>query len=453
MGELTRLAKQHFKGEGPGAPAFEFMVGGRRVPNSKIQSIKGVYTRESGSSSMTVEADFPFDRFEEARASLRVGYGDKLVEYFTGKVQDPGQDTLSRLATCEVRGPFASMQESFGRDVDFTGQSVAEFSLSVGRFAKQGARFLDVQGGYDTYVEEGAFVRETELSEALRTVYDKLDFVMLDRPGFKRLVMPTPAPGARGKSIARYDESDYPAGSNHGSGAHAGTGKTGVGGSRSPFRVSAKTKNKYAWVNVFRRDDKGNYPVDEWVRIPHRGRASPSDGKVFYVPEFPGNARQAAQTAARKAVMLAKGVSEWSLGGVYINPELLLYDTVTITRTNLEAYKKPALEIFSCLIDKQIGFEVSPSQQRFHMELSGDTAVLTNVVPLEVIERGPRLTFAQRGIVSRPATLADFGYDTAGFWLNSEIAYAGVDSGGWFVDEEISEGNMGIDAGGAFTNG
>ncbi len=365
MGLLSDLSQRKYKGEEV-RPRFELRVAGRKV--ERVRRISGSYAKESGSSTMTVEADFPFGSFEEEMVSLRLGYGDRMVEYFTGKLFSPDRHPTTGVATCEIKGPFSAMQESFDEEMDYTGDSAAEFFVDLGRRADQSGRLLVVRDGFDITLEEAAFVRETELLEAARTVTEKIDFVMLDRPGYQRLVMPTPAPGAGAKSQARYDESSYPP---------------------DAFKAVPQTQIRYSKVVAFRRQENEgsvSYPVLEEFPVAHRGRVKPPKRRIFWIPEFPGTPRQARNTCQRKSQLLSKGLFAWSLNDVYINPELLLFDSITASRTNLVDYRLPSLEMFSCLVDKQIDFEIAPG--RFHMSLSGDVAVRTSVIPLaEIPER------------------------------------------------------------------
>lgn len=382
MGELSELAKNRYKGV-EAAPRFELKVAGRQV--NRVRRISGSYVRESGSSTMTIEADFPFNKFEEEMVSLRLGYGDTTVEYFTGKLFSPDRHPTTGLATCEVKGPFASMQGSFGsNEVDYSGDTAAEFFVDLGQRSKQPGSFLEVVDGYDVVLEDAAFVRETELVEAAKTVTEKIGFVMLDRPGFKRKVMRMPAPGARAKSIARYDEAHY---------------------HRDAFRPVKATSVKYAKVVAFRRSESSAegagvfYPVYEEFPVANRGRKPPQENRIFWIPDFPGTPRQAANAAQRRSAQLSRASYTWELTDIAINPELLLFDAITCTRANLVDYRAPSLEIFSCLIDKQITFEIAPG--RFHMTPSGDTALLTNVVPLAEIPE-PLVPLLWRGIEQPP---------------------------------------------------
>lgn len=411
---LSDMAKAKYKGEGV-APAWELSVAGRQVQRSSVRSITGSYQREAGASQMALEADFPFGRFEEEMVELRLGYGDQLVEYFTGRLLNPDRNSVTGLAACTVQGPFALMQESFGREIDFTGESVAHFFVELGSLARQPGRFLEVEGGYDAYLEdEAAFARETELVEAARLVGEKMDFVLLDRPGYRRKVMPTPAPGARAKSITRYDEGDYSPGA---------------------FAPKLSTSPKYARVNVFRRDDEGNYEVDEWFEVASRGRVAPPAGRIYYVPDFPGDARQARNTARRKAQVLSRGNYTWELLDVWINPELLLYDTVEVVRSNFYDYDVPVLEVFSCLLDADISWEISPG--RFHMSLSGETAMLASVTPLVAspgeagFARRASLSLADRGIFPRvtPESVVPAGV------LAGSVEYTVADLADYTIEE------------------
>jgi len=354
LGELA-LRRVH---AGTARPSRAFYIAGENL-TSQLVSASAEFDPHSGGSAMQIQVRDSLEGLEDAPVTLGVGYGGRMVRYFVGRLQEPSS-LASGKAT--AYGPFKLMaDQSFGSATSYPGGiSIGYFFRDLGQRAALGNGVLEVRGGESYTLDKLDFTEETRLAEAAKKVADAANFVFFDRPDYKRAAMPVPRPGTSGLSEALYSEASYP---------------------KDGFTTQETKEGHYSKVVVFRRDDEGNYLVRAVAPVPNRGLFTPPANRIFYVPEFPGNQAAAEQEAYEVAHRLAFGELEFSLSNIWINPELELYDSITVERTERRAKrtfdKRPSaalragkwLVTYRCLIDGPLTLKVSKTEH--YMSLSG----------------------------------------------------------------------------------
>lgn len=361
---------------GGSAPRHRLEVG-REDWTDFAQSARVDYTGEGGGSELTFVSRESLLGYEDARVTLWLGYGRDLVPWFAGKLKKvPKGGFLDRSA--KALGPFSEMaNQSFGEEVSYRGVS-AEYALyDIARRARYPRGTIEVKGGKGQLVEQVVFAEEVTLQEGAKAVMDSTGFVGGDAPGSvygRRLFMPRPRPGATGKAAATYSPDDYAPGG---------------------FRPTEKHDSSYARVVVFRRAEDGSYAVRAEAPVEPQGRYKPPANRVYYIPDFLGSAKQAAQTAYDTARSLGAGEIGFELDLLSINPELSMYEQVRVERLDERpggAYR----ETYQCRIDEAAGVDVAA----WTMALSGSGILLSErkVAAARVVV--PRLS---AGVVPIPA--------------------------------------------------
>jgi len=326
-----------------------------------LDSASADFDPRSSGSSMQFQVRDSLEGLEDSRVVLKLGYGELAIPYFAGNLQEPSQLKSGKGA---AYGPFKLMAEqSFGEPVTYpSGATLGHVFRDLGRRAAYPNGVLSVIGAEDTEIERLDYTEETMLLEAAKAVSEPAKFVFFDGPGYKRTVMPEPKPGAGKKSSAHYTESNYPPGA---------------------FTTTETREGHFAKVVVFRRNDLGGYDVRAEVPVPNRGRIAPPENRIFYVPEYPGNATEAKQEAYETANRLAYGQKDFGLSGIWINPELGLFDSITVEATERRGRKtrngRPGkwLVTYRCLISS--GLSVSVAKEKHHMDLSGGAVQIQEI--------------------------------------------------------------------------
>lgn len=358
MGILTELSLRRVHAGGA-ERAYRLTIGGEDW-TSEVNSIS-VDFDPNGGSGMQLQVKESLVGLEDARVKLTLGYGSKTLPYFIGSLQGPSE--LHR-GVASAFGPVSLMTEqSLGEAVTYQGVSLSYFLSDL--FIRAGYQngLWEVMGGQSYTVEKLDFTEETRLAEAMKTATDPANFVVFDRPGYRRMAMPEPRPGATGKAKAHYTEANYP-----------------VDG----FQTKETREGHYASVVVFRRNSDGSYAVRQETEVPNRGgsSANPPKNRIFYVPEFPGTASEAAQEAYEIASRLAYGELDFELAGIWINPELEPWDSVSVEsvqRRGRNHAKRPGkwLQTYQCLLARPINLEVS--KEKHHMSLSGGAMMVREI--------------------------------------------------------------------------
>jgi hypothetical protein len=366
--DLTAAAKSPVQSGDELARSFRLLVGGRDR-SALALSASGSYSSDAGSSEMTVQLGAPLEGYADAPAVLEVGYGAERIPYFEGRLQEPDDDWDELTGTAKAYGPFKALaSQQLGEQVTHRGIRLHQAYADL--FARAGypRGVYEVVGG-NQVVDEVVFPEETTILEAVTSYNESFGMVALDRPRYRKLVMPRPRLGATGKVKAVYGPQHYPPGG---------------------FRVRRANATRYGRVVVFRRDENGLYPVRQEVPVENRGRGpQPPKNRVYYVPDFKGSQEQAAQEGYSLARMLSNGGQiGFELSGLSLDPNLLLYDQVAVEELREEPVpdapnrRRRWRVRYKCLIDEDLAFEVAAESH--DMDLSG-TAIETGRDP--VVER------------------------------------------------------------------
>ncbi|WP_273845381.1 hypothetical protein [Rubrobacter calidifluminis] len=336
-------------------------IGGKDV-TPLVNSFSGTYAASGGSSTMEIEVQRgSLSRVQGQMCRLFVGYGDpdSYVEYFTGKIEEPKSNPFSRTDTATVYGPYAEMGEpaSMMEDVDYSGWTVEQVMLDLGERSNQNPRFLEVRGGRVEVIDQDIVAAETAPYEVASSITDAMNFVLSDRPKYRRLVMPRPRPGSTGRAKATYTPDDVQ--------------------SEEDFTIEPLNAVLYAKVIVMRRADDGSYPVWREAAVANRGvLLKPPPNHVFWVTDYPGTNAQAGDKAAQEAMWLSRVAWSWHLQDIALNPDLLLYDSVY-----LEREAEGVHETYVALLEDDITFGGDNSGS-LTMSVGG-TAILIDSRPVE----------------------------------------------------------------------
>jgi hypothetical protein len=152
------------------------------------------------------------------------------------------------------------------------------------------------------------------------------------------------------------------------------------------FTVKETRTSHYSKVVVGRRNSAGGYAVRAEVPVASRSRFKPPANRIDYTLNFPGTPAAAQQQAFEIAHRLSYGEYAFSLSGIWINPEIECWDTITVEQTDRRSrlssptgYAGRFLFTYRCRISDPLSFKINKSAH--HMDLSGD-AVRISVVRL-----------------------------------------------------------------------
>lgn len=313
------------------------------------------FSPEGGGSELTFEPGASLRGLEDAPIGLYLGYGS-LVPYFAGKLKripQRGGDFFGR--TAKALGPFSEMSgQFFGETVRYSGISAARALQDVLRRASFPSGAIQIRGGGQR-IEDLLFYEEVSLQEGAKAVMDTASMVGGDVPGpyGSRLLIPRPRPAATGKAKARFTERDYPQGG---------------------FTVTERHDAPHSRVVVFRRNENGTNAVREFALVPgfEGGKYRPPKNRIYYVPEFAGDAAEARQTAYDTARSLASGEVDFALEGVPIDETLTRYDSIQCERLD-ERKDGTYREVYACQMDGPLKVSVPG----FSMDISGSALMLS----------------------------------------------------------------------------
>lgn len=343
-----------------------------------------------------------------APVEIDIGYGDELVPFFRGTVEQEGL----------AYGAFKLMAEQrLMEQVDYGGYYIDEVLYDLfyraGRTAGRGT--LEVRGGRSYLVRDAVYTLETTLLEVAESIAESASFVLLDRPGAgfgSQLAMPKPRPGAYGKASATYTPAHY---------------------TPRAFEPKLARGGFYASVLVFNRNEDGSYaafaraPVNNSVA----GGYKPPPNRVYVVPEFTGGDAEAEQVAYDTARSLERGIYTADLT-VAANPELSPYDAIRVEHLEYRGDERYEV-VYLCQIDR--GLSCTGSVKGLDMQLG-----------LSAIKETERLLPARAFFslsTSRVAQLP-WGVDPGGLYLNDAHPiteqFVGEDQMGVWVDFERMPG-------------
>ncbi len=285
--------------------------------------------------------------------------GDVVLEangkpYFEGRLEEPADDHTPLFSTQAVAyGPLKFMADlSFGEEVRYDGVTASyvlrDIHARAGGDFRRGVEVL--QRSPDKHPIYGLlFTEETTLKEGVDAVLESAGMAAVELPGFRVSYRPVPRPGATTKIKDVYGPGRF-----------------------TSFTVDRSGAKRFKKVVVFRRGEGGGYDVRAEALVENTGRFRPNKLRIFYIPEFIGDQAAARQKASEQAALLAGGAFPWEMPGVAFNRDLVLYDSLRVEREEKSPGRKHRVA-YECLIDSELGFEISSQSQ--DMSLSGSAAI------------------------------------------------------------------------------
>jgi hypothetical protein len=350
--KLQENSRRPFKA-GESAPAYALRVGGVRM-TSKLYTAEITYSPpEGGASEMSLTLDAPLSGFQNAAVKAKLGYGEDLIDWFAGRLQEPEDDHHGEGSSATAWGPSKLLSEqSFGEQTDYRGYDLGAAILDITRRAGMPAGSVELRGGGSFVLSgESAIVPlESSFGETLDSFLQSANYVGTDVPGGRtgrRLYMPRPRPGATGKYRAEFDEGHYPPGG---------------------FTARRPRHGFYSAVVVFRKGEGGSTdPLrgGVYARVPVEveGRHKPPPGRIYYIPDFAGDQADAEREAVSTSRLLTRGLAECALEGLSPNPTLLPYDSVSVVTTELRdeggRTKERYRVRYALILDGQLSASVS----------------------------------------------------------------------------------------------
>lgn len=354
---LTDLSRRRFQTDGA-EPRYELYIGGE-VFTDRVREITASFGSDAGGSELSFVSLDPIDDFAEAPVSLHLGYGDdrekQMRPFFSGKLLRPASPDNSFFQTSKAYGPFADMaRQFFLRETEYRGRFIDSVLYDICRRAGLSGGSVEVRSGRSFVIDEQVFAEEVSLLEAAKAIVENAGFVMSDMPGpyGRRLFLPAPKPGGTDRVKAIYTEDDYSPGA---------------------LSVTPKHEAAYSEVVVFRRDANGGYAVRERAVVRNSGRFSVPKNRAYYVTDFPGDAKQAKQTAYDIARAIISGEFDFELA-VPVNPDLEKFEQIEFQRVR-ERRDGNYRETYTGRILDSVSVDVAA----WEMTLSGDALLVDEV--------------------------------------------------------------------------
>lgn len=417
-----------------------------------------------GQSGMTFKVDGSLEGMGDSQVSLHLGYGKKMVEYFTGLLEEPDDDPKTDYATAVAYGPFKEMgTQYFGAWVDYSGQNLGSVIHDLSARSGFPNGTIRVVNPSSFTFPTLTFNEENTLLEAAQKAIKDAGYIFVDRPGYQREALPTPRPAVGAPVKARYTEKHYEAGAftlkpqavsyasvvvfhrgtvsqwsanqtvaggtyvGPGDGtvykAQGSGGTTGAAAPSWPGQSGGVSDNTVAWQG-FAKDPAGvapagagtstttatqtqSPPFDDIratapVRTP--GKHRPPANRIFFVPDFTGTQGDAQAMAHLTAERLTHGLFDFQLTAA-INPGLFIYDAIQVSRVKLKG-SRYVRQTFVCTIDKTVQMDVKT--QGFDMTLSG-TAVMLSEKPVTMPKLPAPPPTNHVGVLPSPQPFYSFG--------------------------------------------
>lgn len=337
---FTKIAQRADRGPEESL-SHELWISGRNYSESLI-SATVTYTTDVGGSGLEFSAMTDLEDFEDERMRLELGYGDKKVPYFTGKLTNAKDGEKSGIATAQGFGPFRLMAENdIGRSETFTNRTLENVVMDLSRRAGHGGGEIEIRGGRSYRVPPGEqFLFDTKCLDVMNTLLEKAEFVASDLPGGKRLVMPKPKPGANTGFDALYTPDNYTA-----------------------LTVDPTHAVTYHSVVVYRMGENNTpvvYAERDCVKTAPKGRR-------YIVSDFPGTQTEAEQKAYELAILLRAGERTFSMT-TFFNPDINLWDGFKAVRLKKKQGKWWRY-VYNCQVDSSISMSYAPGSNM--MELQG----------------------------------------------------------------------------------
>jgi hypothetical protein len=416
----------------------------------------------TGESGMTfrVATQLHKQGYERARVQLWIGYGNKLVPFFRGKLADPKDSPSGLFSEAAAYGLSTQLgARHFGGRVSYQGWDLRDaFWDIVERFgADQDRFFFDGEHSQIIEGEEGEetatsgvaeFGLEHTMLEAMQAILPQMGFAGFDQAGGMFVVRKPPRADevTRSSLVGILDDGHYPQGG---------------------FTYDQSTRNMYSKVIVFRRNEDfaaGGEPgvaTDEGMTTDEDGGAVPAafegseaenkatktwragrskaseyavyaehdvdnsgpfnvhEGRAYIIPDWAGSQEHAEREAEWWADSFSAGVGRYQLTD--ISPiDFSLYDDFGLERREErrtpeghasfgQLYWTSRGDIYDVLYACQVeSMTLRIAQQTFRMSLEGPAVVkeetlvqaATNVEPIELsIPQDPTPPAVQRSTV------------------------------------------------------
>lgn len=359
----TDLAQERFK-TGDNSPTYRLEIAGGHF-GAELYDATVTYA-EDGTSEMSITTDADLSDYTDARVSLEVGYGDHTWPYFDGYLEEPEDDHWGGPSSALAYGPFKALAEaSLGLDLSYDGYrlgpAIIDLHTRAGR-AAAGTKF-EMHGSPNFVLkgEEAALTISSSFADGINKFLAMAGWVSVDRPGMTRLYIPKPKPRPSSKFVAEYSEAHY-----------------------EPGAFKAIPAKRYGSVGAYARLEDGTlaWPVIK-VRVDNIGARKVSENRTYWLEDFSGDGSDtlsqdvARQECGELAAIMSDGVFTWSLRGISANPDLLFYDSIRASTTELRdeggRYKERYHVVYGCLIDGEVSVNVS--REGNPMDLVGNTAI------------------------------------------------------------------------------
>ena len=349
-------------------PNWRLVIGGQDMTRRMIDC-EVTFNATDGSSGLTgrVATQLHKQGYERARTSLWIGYGNKLVPFFRGKLERP-VDSPSGLYTEFTAYGLATQlgARHFGGRVSYAGFTVREFFWDViGRFGADLDRF-HFDGEHDQVIETedsenglAEFGLEHTYLEAIQAVLPQMEFVGYDQTGGMFVVRKPPRADAvtRANLDGILNDGHYPQGgfefgesyrnmyskvvvfrrteeyaggsSSEGSGAGMVQAEDGSWVPEDFYGSDAETKATVAGNRT--KPPETEYAVYAEAEVTNSGNFDVHQGRAYVIADFPGQQEHAQNVADWWAAAFSHGVGRYTLEG--ISPiDFALYDYFGLER-------------------------------------------------------------------------------------------------------------------------
>ncbi len=415
-------------------PNWRLVIGGQDMTRRLIDC-EVTFNATDGSSGMTfrVATQLHKQGYERARTSLWIGYGNKLVPFFRGKLERPVDGPSGLYTEATAYGLATQLgARHFGHRVSYAGFTVRDFFWDVvEKFGADEDRFF-MDGEHDQVIESeeseggtGEFGLEHTYLEAMQAIFPQMEFVGFDQTGGMFVVKKPDRQDAvtRASLSGVLDDSHYPPGG---------------------FEFGESYKNMYSKVVVFRRSEEyagggksqgagegmvqaedGTYvpesfygsdadnpdavagnrdkpPEDEYAvyaeaDVTNVGPFNVHGGRAYVIADFPGQQDHAQNTADWWAAAFSAGVGRYTLRD--ISPiDFSLYDYFGLERR--EERRTPEGDaafgqmhwtsrgdiydvLYACQVEQMT---LRIAQQTFRMDLEGPAVVKEETLVTEATD-------------------------------------------------------------------
>lgn len=183
MATFTEIAKRHDRGP-EDSLQHELVIAGRNM-STELISATVTYSADIGGSGVEFEALSELEDYEDERMRLSLGYGDKMVPFFSGKLTNARDSERSGISTAQGFGPFRLMAEAdIGTSETFLGRTLENVVMDLSRRAGHDGGEIDIRSGGTFRVPAGEqFLFDTKCLDVLNTLLEKAEFIAADLPG------------------------------------------------------------------------------------------------------------------------------------------------------------------------------------------------------------------------------------------------------------------------------